>query len=221
MTTSHWARLAACALILTLIGLVQPVTASATGRGKVDESRLVPSLSTSFAPWVCKVTRTGPVCSAERHARPDWEALDIPCRETVWNLFVENSYQTRYYDKDYLNYSRTFRVNNTDYFRPSTSGPATATITSRRTDYVTFGVRGNDQTLTTTGIGEIWNIRTTSGRQIFRVVGTLVEPNNGPATFTGTVVKNGVRTWYHNDPLSDFFTDAEFFEMMCDATTLP
>lgn len=56
--------LAGIAVLLLPLALAAPAAASSVD---VDESKLVPPLSASFAPWICKMKITGPVCDGERH----------------------------------------------------------------------------------------------------------------------------------------------------------
>ena len=73
--------------------------------GPVDESRLVPSLSASFAPWTCKAVQTGPVCNGERRIDTGWGPFDFSCGDTpVYARHEEVRRATRYYGWDYLNY---------------------------------------------------------------------------------------------------------------------
>jgi hypothetical protein len=55
------------AVVLVLSQLGTPSSATADAPPPVDESRLVPALSPSFAPWTCQTKQEGPVCKAERH----------------------------------------------------------------------------------------------------------------------------------------------------------
>lgn len=112
----------ACAAVL----LVRPATRASAERpgGTVDEAVLVPSLSTSFAPWDCKATRTGPVCSGERHLDLAPAPMDLPCDVPLWAAYSEDRHQTRYYDEDNLNYFRTFRTRHVDSLTRRRQAPA-------------------------------------------------------------------------------------------------
>lgn len=53
------------------------------------------------------------------------------------------------------------------------------------------------------------------GGPLFRAVGTLVEPYDAPATFTGVVTVDGATSRYENSPLDAFFTEEAFFGAVC------
>ena len=82
-----------------------------------------------------------------------------------------------------------------------------------------FAVPGDDSTRTIISSGTLWDIRPVTGPPIFRAVGTLVEPYDGPATFTGHVTIDGVTTRYTGTPLEAFFTFESFTEWVCRAAT--
>jgi hypothetical protein len=128
---------------------------------------------------------------------------------------VSDRTQTRYYDHDNLNYFRKFRSNDVDYFSTSPTGENAGSVTTRGHFFETFGVRGDDKTITVTTKGVIWDVRMPQGRSLFRVVGTLVEPYNAPETFTGVVTLDGITTHYRNVPLSTFTTEDVFFALLC------
>ena len=214
------ARLIALSLGSALLGLAVPTGSALATPDEVDESRLLPALSASFAPWDCKLKATGPVCTGERHLTSDWEpSPDFACSVPLWGARTENRYQTRFYDGVYRNYDRTFRTNDTDFLSTSPTGPATATIESHTRFTEPFAVPGDDSTRTIITSGTIWDIRPVSGAPIFRAVGTLVEPYDGPATFTGHVTIDGVTTRYVDAPLESFFTFESFTEWVCRAAT--
>lgn len=180
----------------------------------------MPALSPTFAPWDCKAKRTGPVCTGERHLRHDWAPVDdASCDVPIWGSRVEDRYQTRYYDHDYLNYYREFRTNDVDYFSTSPTGPATAQISSTVRFFETFDVRGDDQIMTIITKGATWDLRPAQGPALFRVVGTLVEPYNAAATFSGQVTINGKSTRYDDAPLEEFFSEEFFLATLCQAAT--
>ena len=213
------ARLTAAGLALAACTALHPTTVASAAPDEVDESRLVPALSPTFVPWTCKMKSTGPVCGGERHLFSDWAPADIPCDVPLWNSRVEHRYQTRYYDHDYLNYDRTFRTNDVDYFSTSPIGPATATIKANIRFVEPFAVRGDDQTVTVISHGTLWDIRSTQGAAVFRAVGTLVEPYDAPPTFSGHLTVEGVTTTYRNAPLDAIIDDASFFGWVCEAAT--
>src|SRR6478735_1372447 len=95
-------RTAGAAILILAIGVMAPVHADAPD--EVDQSLLVPTtLDSSFAPFVCKARRTGPVCTGERHLIDDWAPADWPCEVPVFGARTEDRWQTRYYNQDYLN----------------------------------------------------------------------------------------------------------------------
>lgn len=206
-------------LCLTPLGALTPSAALGSGQQPVDESRLVPALSPTFVSQGCKTKLTGPVCKGERHLDSDWAPTDLPCAVPIWGARTEDRYQTRYYNHDYLNYYREFRTNDTDSLSTSPTGPATATISTNVRFFETFDIPGDDQTMTVTTVGVIWDLRPAQGPTLFRAVGELVEPYNAPATFSGQVTTGGVSTRYHNAPLDEFFSDDAFVEAMCQAAT--
>jgi hypothetical protein len=217
----HLANSAMNALVcLALLAALTPAPAAfAAGPEEVDESRLVPSLSSSFAPWDCKAKRTGPVCTGERHLSDDWAPVPDVCDVPIWGSRVEHRYQTRYYDHDYLNYYREFRTNDVDYLSTSPAGPASASISTNVRFFETFDVLGDDQTLTITTNGVLWDLRSSQGSAIFRAVGTLVEPYDATPTFSGQVTIEGESTRYDDEPLETFLTDEFFVEALCQAAT--
>jgi hypothetical protein len=218
MTRLKLARLTTAGLALAACAALHPAAASASPH-EVDQSRLVPALSPTFVPWTCKTKITGPVCDGERHLFSDWAPADIPCHVPLWNSRVEHRYQTRYYDHDYLNYDRKFRTHDVDYFGTSPTGPATATIKANIRFAEPFAIPGDDQTVTVISHGTLWDIRGAHGPALFRAVGTLVEPYDGPPTFSGHVTVESVTTTYLNAPLDAFFDDSRFFSWVCEAAT--
>ena len=84
-------------LALVLVGA--PLPAQATAPPPVDESRLVPLLSSGFAPWTCQTKQDGPVCKGERHVSRGWVPFDFACGDTpLWARGESDRYQTRYYN---------------------------------------------------------------------------------------------------------------------------
>jgi len=214
------ARLIALTLGATLLGLMAPAGSANAAAGEVDESRLQPALSPTFAPWDCTLKASGPVCTGERHLTFGWEPNpDFACAVPLWGARTEDRYQTRFYDQDYLNYDRAFRTRDTDFLSTSPTGPATATIDANLRFTEQFAVPGDDSTLTVISSGTIWDIRPVNGPPVFRAVGALVEPFDGPATFTGHVTIDGVTTRYVDAPLESFFTFESFSEWVCQAAT--
>lgn len=208
-------------VVATTLGLVAaaaPVHADAPD--EVDQSLLVPTtLDSSFAPFVCKAKRTGPVCTGERHLVDDWALTDWPCAVPVYGARTEDRWTTRYYNPDYLNYDRRFRSHDVDYLSTAATGPATATISANVRFREPFAIPGDDSTITVITRGTIWNIRSAGGKPIFRAVGTLVEPPDAGPTFTGRVTVDGITTRYHDAPLESFFSDDAFVGWVCRAVT--
>jgi hypothetical protein len=204
------------ATTLTLVAAAAPVHADAPN--EVDQSLLVPTtLDSSFAPFVCKAKRTGPVCTGGRHLVDDWALSDWPCEVPVYAARTEDRWTTRYYNLDYLNYDRWFRSHDVDYLSTAATGPATATISANVRFREPFAIPGDDSTFTVISSGTLWDIRSAGGKPIFRAVGTLVEPPDAGPTFTGHVTVDGVTTTYDDAPLESFFSDDAFVGWVCRA----
>lgn len=204
------------ALILTTAAAAAPVHAKS--HTDVDQAWLVPTtLNSSFAPFICKAKRTGPVCTGERHLVEDWAPADWPCGVPVYGARTEDRWTIRSYNADYLNYDRWFRSHDIDYLSTSTTGPATATIKAHTLFREPFAVPGDDTTITVITSGTLWDVRSVGRAPIFRVVGTLVEPPDAGPTFTGHVTVDGVTTSYDNAPLNAFLTDDAFVGWVCRA----
>lgn len=213
-------RTVAAVTCIGLLGLVVSAGSAVATPKEVDESRLQPALSASFAPWDCKLKNTGPVCTGERHLTWDWEpSPDFACATPVWGARVENRYTTRFYDEDYLNYDRQVRTNDTDFISTSPTGPATATIEANNRFTEPFDVPGDDSTRTIITTGTIWDVKPANGPSVFRAVGTLVEPYDGPATFTGYFSVHGETTNYDDALLDDIFIFDDFVGWVCEAAT--
>ena len=106
-----------------------------------------------------------------------------------------------------------------DYLSTSPTGPASASISTNVRFFETFDVLGDDQTLTITSNGVLWDLRSSQGSAIFRAVGTLVEPYDATPTFSGQVTIEGESTRYDDEPLETFLTDEIFVEALCQAAT--
>ncbi|WP_380167603.1 hypothetical protein [Jannaschia sp. R86511] len=170
-----------------------------------------------FAPWDCRLRATGPVCTGDRFVDTGWEPADWPCDVPVYGRYVSSRRSTRFYDLDYLNYDRRFRSHDVDHLSRFPDGRDAATITSRVRFTEPFAVPGDDSTITVISTGTIWDIRTATGRSLFLVVGTLVEPPDAEPTFTGQVTVDAVRTRYSDAPLSTFFSEDLFVSTVCEA----
>ena len=211
-------RVLAIATLILAAAVTAPVHAQPPD--EVDQTLLVPTtLDSSFAPFICKAKRTGPVCKGERHLVTDWALTDWPCGPPVYGAYTEDRWTTRYYNTDYLNYDRLFRTHNVDYLSTSATGPATATIRTDARFREPFEVPGDDSTFTIITTGTIWDIRSVGSDPIFRVVGTLVEPPDAAPTFTGLVSVDGVTTSYEDAPLDSFLSDDAFVGYVCRAAT--
>lgn len=179
------------ALILAAAAVAGPVHAKPPD--EVDQTLLVPTtLDSSFAPFVCKAKRTGPVCTGERHLVEDWALADWPCGARVYGARTEDRWTTRYYNADYLNYDRRFRSHDVDYLSTSPAGPATATIKANTSFREPFAVPGDFSTVTVITRSTIWDVRSVGGDPIFRAVGTLVEP---PAVLSSMCPSARRRVW--------------------------
>ena len=153
------------------------------------------------------------MCDGERHQSTGWGALDLPCDVPLYASSTSDRYQTRYYDRDDLNYYRKFRTTDIDHVSTSPEGPATATIRGQSRFFETFDVRGDDSTITVTTIGTLWEVRQrVHGPPVLRVVGMAVEPYNGPATFSGRITTaNGTQSYQNvslDVPIELFLTAA-------------
>jgi hypothetical protein len=201
---------------VALLCLTGTGAASATSRPPVDGSRLVPALAPGWGEWRCNLRATGPVCSGERHQRTGWAAADLPCDVPLYSRYTSDRYQTRYYDLDYRNYFRKFRTTELDEMSTSPEGAVTATIRARVRFFETFDVSGVDATRTITSTGTLWEVRRTDDTRLLSVVGTSVEPYNGPASFSGQIRTESGTEHFENVSLD---VPIEFFFVaVCDAT---
>jgi hypothetical protein len=213
-------RAAVLAAASTLVLFAMSGTARAQAPpDSIDEARLVPSLSPTFAPWVCQAKQSGPVCTGERHLTFDWELTDFACAVPVYNARDERRRQTRFYDWNYLNYTRSFESNDVDWFSTSPGGSATASITTTVRFREPFMVSGDDSTITITTDGVLYDIRPAQGAPLWRAVGTLVEPPDEVGTFTGHVTDHGVTTRYVDAPFVEVLPDDTFASLVCEAAT--
>jgi hypothetical protein len=187
----------------------------------VDESRLVPALSPSFAPWTCQTKQEGPVCKGERHvALGEPLPFDFGCGDTqIWTKGTSDRYQTRYYNEDYLDSYREFRTNDIDYLSTSSTGPALATISTNVRFSEPFAVPGDDRTRTIITEGALWDIRSSQGAAVWRAVGTLVERPDTVGTFSGHVTAAGQTTRFIDTPLPEVLSDETFVSAVCEAVT--
>jgi hypothetical protein len=212
-------RLLIVCLGVALLGAVVPAGPAGASPAQVEESRLVPALSQSFAPWTCRMRPTGPVCVGESHVATDWAPSDFPCATPVYAAGTDDRWGTRYYDRDYLNYDRRVRLRQTESLSTSPTGTAAATLTTRVRFPSPFAVPGDDSTRTIIKSGVIWDLKPATGPAVFRAVGTLVEPYDAPGTFTGHVTVDGVTTRYVDAPIDDIFTFEDFVGFVCEAAT--
>lgn len=215
----HGSIVAAVLLLGSHLGT--PTAASGAAPEPVDESRLVPALSPSFAPWTCQSKQEGPVCKGERHVSSGWEPF-FSCGDTaLWVSGRSDRYQTRYYNEDYLDSYREFRTNDIDYLSTSPTGPVMATISANVRFEEPFAVPGDDRTRTIITHGVPWDIRPVNGPAVWRAVGTLVEPPEGVGTFTGHVTDGSTTTRLVDAPLPEVLNDDDFVEMVCTAVLGP
>ncbi len=210
----------ALALAGTLLAVLTPGSSAQATPSTVDESRLQPALSPTFTPWDCKLKTTGPVCTGERHLDQDFGLIqDFGCSVPLWNTRTEDRYQTRYYDQDYRNVDRSFRTKDTDFLSTSPTGQGAATIDTHVRFTEPFAVPGDDTTRTIISSGTILEVRPVTGPALLRIVGTLVEPPDAPATFSGNVAVDGVTTRYAEVPFESVFTFELFADAVCRAAT--
>jgi len=213
-------RTGALALAGTLLAVLTPVSSAQATPSTVDESRLQPALSRSFAPWDCKLKTTGPVCTGERHLEQDFGLNEeFGCSVPLWNARTEDRYQTRYYDQDYRNVDRSFRTKDTDFLSTSPTGQEAATIDTHVRFTEPFVVPGDDTTRTIISSGTILEVRPDTGPALLRIVGTLVEVPDAPATFSGNITVDGVTTRYADVPYDSVFTFELFADAVCRAAT--
>jgi hypothetical protein len=213
-------RVAAIAAAAGLTLLAAPSVATADPPpGPVDESRLVPSLSQTFAPWTCVAKQTGPVCTGHWQVTTGWGPADFPCAVPIYANSDFDRRSTRYYNWDYLNYDRYVHQNDIDHLSTSPDGPVTATISTTGRFREPFATPGDDKTFTVISEGVPWDIRSAQGPSLFRAVGTIVEPPGQVGTFTGHVTDHGVTTRYENAPLTQVLPDENFLSLVCEAAT--
>lgn len=213
-------RTPALVLAAALLAVLTPVSSAQATPGTVDESRLQPLLSPTFAPWDCKLKTTGPVCTGERHLAQDFGLTeDFGCSVPLWNARTEDRYQTRYYDQDYRNVDRSFRTKDTDFLSTSPSGQGAATIDTHVRFTTPFAVAGDDTTRTIISSGTVLEVRPVTGPALLRIVGTLVEPPDAPATFSGNITVDGVTTRYADVLYDSVFTFELFADAVCRAAT--
>lgn len=215
---NHPRRALVVLLVFVFAALQAPASALAGAPPPVDEDRLVPALSSSFAPWTCMTRQDGPVCKGERHFSGAWEPADLPCGDTqIWARGESHRYQTRYYNQDYLDFHREFRTRDTDYFSTSPTGPATATISTNVSFSETFATPGDDSTRTIVSNGVLWDIRSAQGSAVWRAIGTLVEPPDAVGTFSGHVTTGSHTTRFDSAPLPEVLSDDTFVAAVCTA----
>src|SRR5262245_51715069 len=152
----------------------------------VDISRLVPLLSPTFTDWTCVATGNGPVCRGERLIETGWEpTAEIPCAEPVYHQFTDFRRQTRYYDEDYLNFSRLFHLAQTEYFSLSPAGEDAVVISGTVNFTETYVVAGDDATRTIKSNGLLFQLKDTRGGVILQWSGAVLEPAGGDLEVIG------------------------------------
>jgi len=206
------------ALAGVLLAVLTPVSGAQATPSTVDESRLQPALSPAFAPWDCKLKATGPVCTGELHRELDFGLIeDFRCSVPLRNTATFDRHQTRYYDQDYRNVDRSFRTKDTDFLRLSPTGQGAATIDTHVRFREPFAVPGDDTTRTIISSGTVLEVRPVTGPALLRVVGTLVEPPDAPATFSGNITVDSVHTRYADVRYDSVFTFELFADAVCRA----
>lgn len=185
----------------------------------VNQAKLVPPLHERFEPWTCTQRRTGPVCTGELKEASAWEPASWPCAVPLWGRRTEHRHQRLLFDHDYRNYARRNRTHDVDAVSTSARGPAAATIRTRVRYSYDFDVPGDLDTVTQTSRGVLWDVRPRRGPSVFRAVGTLVEPDFEPASFSGRVTVDGRTTEYDDAPMTSFLTDELFAGWLCEAAT--
>jgi len=82
-----------------------------------------------------------------------------------------------------------------------------------------FAVPGDDTTRTIISSGTILEVRPVTGPALLRIVGTLVEPPDAPATFSGNITVDGVSTRYVDVAYDSVVTIELFADAVCRAAT--
>jgi hypothetical protein len=173
--------------------------ASPSADHDVDVSLLVPLLSPTFTNWTCVATGTGPICRGERLVDSGWRASDFPCTQLVYEHSTDYRTQTRYYDENYLNYFRRFHMDAPDYLSLSPTGEGTTVVIDAHLNFIeTFGVPGDDQTLTVKTEGLLFQLKDTHGGVILQWSGSILEPFGGDLEIIGGNV-NSVKSFV-SDP---------------------
>lgn len=205
----------AAGLIIAAAGPAAAETASAVraGPGEVDTEALVPELFPGYD-WDCKLVADAPLCRGELHHDPTPVAVEDLCESPfTWNIEGTRT-STRHYGEDYLLQWRTGRVREVE---TSSRMDGSASIEYHvNTHYTTtYDVPGDFGTGTQVTKGSLWDFRTDDGRILLRTVGTLVEPYDGEATFTGTVNRAGEVTRLVDAPLSEVVDEEWVIGTLC------
>ena len=216
MARSSMAAALAAGLILAAAGsaaAVTPASAVRAGPGEVDTGSLVPELFPGYA-WDCTLVADAPLCRGQLHHDPTPVVVEDLCESPFrWNIEGTRT-STRHYGEDYLLQWRTGRVHEVE---TSSRMDGSASIEYRvNTHYTTtYDVPGDFGTGTQVTKGSLWDFRTDDGRILLRTVGTLVEPYDGEATFTGTVNREGIITRVVDAPLPEVIDDEWLFGELC------
>ena len=216
MGRSSMAAALAAGLILATAGsaaAVTPASAVRAGPGEVDTGALVPELAPGWD-WDCTLVAGAPLCRTERHHDPTPVVVEDLCESPFrWNIEGTRT-STRHYGEDYLLYWRTGSVREVETSsRMDGSASFEARVNTRFT--ITYDVPGDFDTGTQVTKGSLWDFRTDDGGILLRTVGTLVEPYDGEATFTGTVNRAGEVTRLVDAPLSEVVDDEWSIRTLC------
>lgn len=184
---------------------------------EVDESALVPALFPGYD-WSCRSVANAPVCKGTLNYDVGWELSEITdsCAVPIYTTIDGVRHSTRYYGEDMRLDRKVGRVNETEHFSASDGGPSGLTIRVIARYVTEYDVPGDENTGTQVTKGTQWDMRDSDGRILLRTVGTLVEPYDGPATFTGTVNHAGTVERVVDEPLEEVFFEEWFFAQMCE-----
>jgi hypothetical protein len=208
----------AAGLLIAAAGPAAAGTASAVraGPGEVDTGALVPELFPGYD-WDCKLVAGAPLCRGKMHHDPSPGVVDDFCQSpVVWTVEGVRT-STRHYGEDYVLQWRTGRVREVErQSRPDGSAYVDYRVNTHYT--TTYDVPGDFSTGTQVTKGSLWDFRTNDGRIIYRTVGTLTEPHDGEATFTGSVNREGTITRVVDAPLSEVIDEEWLFGKLCAVT---
>ena len=216
MGRSSMAVALAAGLILAASGsaaAVAPANAGGAGPGEVDTGALVPELTPGWD-WDCRLVAGAPLCRTERQHDPTPGVVEDLCESPFrWNIEGKRT-STRHYGEDYLLHWRTGSVREVETSsRMDGSASLESRVNTRFT--ITYDVPGDFGTGTQVSKGSLWDFRTDDGRILLRAVGTLIEPYDGEATFTGTVNRAGEVTRLVDAPMSEVVDEEWVIGTLC------